>query len=699
MASEIEKERLEEIKLMLEKMSLEEKVSLMLYESKAVPSCGIPEYNWWNEALHGIGRAGYATVFPQTIGLAATFDTELALEEYTAISDEARAKYNIWQSMKQNGQYQGLTFWTPNINILRDPRWGRAQETFGEDPYLTSQMGVAAVRGLQGDDKENLKTAACAKHFAVHSGPEKTRHTYNAEPSKKDLWETYLPAFKALVDEGVESVMGAYQRLYGEPCCGSKFLLVDILRNKWNFKGHVVSDCWAIQDFHMNHKVTSSPAESAALAINNGCDLNCGCTYISAVEAVKKGLVSEEKIDESVTRLLMTRFKLGMFDNKTKWDDLGPETIDSQKHRDIARKVAAESVVLLKNKNGLLPLKNERQKIMVMGPAADSVKVMLGNYYGLNSRVSTILEGLVGKLKDRPLVNLDYTPGCGMYAPSKQKGWTLGMAESADVVVACFGLDGMMEGEEGEAVETTKGDRDAIELPEWQEEYLRGIHERGTPVVLVLTGGSAISFNPDFADAILFAWYGGEEGGNAIADVIFGDEVPSGHLPMTFPKSTADLPDFEDYSLAGRTYRFAQKEPLFPFGFGLSYVQWKFDGGVEVKKSEVAQKDVEVKVNVKVENTGALDSACVVQLYVKRENAPKDEPLCTLRKFQKVKIAAGKTAELSFVLDAKDFESFDSDGNAFVAGGKYTIIAGDSSPSECSQKLGAAKPFTATIEL
>ena len=345
-------ERNDEINALLKELTLEEKVSLMLHESMAVPRLGIPEYNWWNECLHGVARNGAATIFPQTIGLAATFDTKLAQKEYEAISDEARAKYNECIKANSRKQYQGLTFWTPNVNIFRDPRWGRGQETFGEDPYLTSQMGIAAVKGLQGDDADNLKTAACAKHYAVHSGPEAGRHVDDINPSKKDLWETYLPAFKALVDNGVESVMGAYQRLYGEPCNGSKFLLKDILREKWGFKGHVVSDCWAVRDFHEHHKVTKTPAESAALAINMTCDLNCGCTYHAALDAVKQGLLTEETINESLYRLLDTRFKLGMFDSpeKSKWGHLGKKDVDSKEHRALAREVAQKSIVLLKNK-------------------------------------------------------------------------------------------------------------------------------------------------------------------------------------------------------------------------------------------------------------------------------------------------------------------------------------------------------------
>lgn len=693
------KEISEEIRNMTDSMTLEEKVSLMLHESMAVPRLGIPEYNWWNECLHGVARAGYATVFPQAIGLAATFDPALAEEEAAAISDEARAKYNIAVKAGDRGQYRGLTFWTPNVNIYRDPRWGRGQETFGEDPYLTARMGTAVVKGLQGDDPDNMKTAACAKHFAVHSGPESNRHEFDVKPTKKDLWETYLPAFKALVDAGVESVMGAYQRLYGEPCCGSKFLLVDILRKKWGFKGHVVSDCWAVRDFHENHKVTSTPAQSAALAINNTCDLNCGCTYHAAIEAVRSGILPEKKIDESVERLLATRFKLGLMDSpeKSKWGHLGRETVGSEKHRTLARKVAQKSVVLLKNKNGLLPLKSDVKKIMVMGPVAANINSLIANYYGLNSRLVTILEGIVGKTESIGGMTIDYAQGCGMYGESRQRGWTVGLAQNADVVIACFGLDNAMEGEEGESVETKKGDREYIELPPWQLDYLKAVHDRGTPVVLVLTGGGPVAFPPDVADAILFAWYPGEEGGNAVADIIFGDAVPSGHLPVTFPMSTEDLPDFEDYSMKGRTYKFIEKEPLFPFGFGLSYTTFRFNR-MEISAAEIRRGGrTAVSVDVEVENTGEYAAEETVQMYVTKNARKKDEALCALRNFAKISLEPGERKTVRFELTDSDFESVNDDGESVLVPGTYTVTAADSSPSELSLKLGAAKPLTGTV--
>ncbi len=697
--SDIEKERLEEIDAMVKAMTLEEKVSLMLHDSMAVDRVGIPQYNWWNECLHGVARSGLATVFPQAIALAATFDDTLAWEEADAISTEARAKHNEAVRANLREQYRGLTFWTPNINIFRDPRWGRGMETYGEDPYLTSRMGTAFIKGLQGEDPENLKVAACAKHFAVHSGPEKDRHVFNAVVSKKDLWETYLPAFKAAVDAGVESVMGAYNRTLDEPCCGSKFLLGEVLRGKWGFKGHVVSDCWAVRDFHEEHKITATPAESAALAITNGCDLNCGCTYPSAVEAVRTGLLDESKIDESVRRLLMTRFKLGMFDSKDKdkWASLGKKDIDSPEHRALARKVAENSFVLLKNKDKLLPFDRKPKRILVMGPSSVDVNALFANYYGLNSRMVTFVEGLVDKSREMPGVVIDYVQGCQMYSPNIQNGWTVGEVEHADVVIACFGLDNAMEGEQGESIASHAGDRDYIELPPWQLEYLKAMHERGTPIVLVLTAGSALAFPPDIADAILYAWYPGEEAGNALANIIFGDVVPSGHLPVTFPAATADLPPFDDYAMKGRTYRYQEKKPLYPFGFGLSYTSFEFK---EMKLSSQKIKAGEsVDVSLVVENTGKFDADEVVQLYVSKEKKKEDDPHCSLREFRRVRIMAGKQVSLSFSLPASAFESINEEGQAVLEAGPYLLTAGDCAPVDALERAGAAKAVSAKIEV
>lgn len=700
-STSLESERKAEIEAMIHKMSLEEKVSLMLHESMAVPKVGISAYNWWSECLHGVARQGVATIFPQAIGLAATFDDKLAQKEADTISTEARAKWNESQKEHISELYHGLTFWTPNINIFRDPRWGRGQETYGEDPYLTARMGTAFVKGLQGDDRDHLKVAACAKHFAVHSGPEKLRHEFDAEVSKKDLFETYLPAFKALVDAGVEAVMGAYNRTLGEPCCGSAYLLTDILRKRWGFTGHVVSDCWAIRDFHEGHHITKTPAESAALAINNSCDLNCGCTYHAAVEAVRTGLLSEDKVNESVGRLLMTRYKLGMFDSKKDdpWRALTKKDVHTPEHVALSEKVAAESIVLLKNDKKLLPLnKNEKKKVLVFGPAAADIHALLANYNGLSSHYVTFLEGISAKSESNPNIMVDYNQGCSMYCAPTNPGWSIGNAKWVDVVIACFGLDNALEGEEGDAIASDcRGDRNSIELPPWQMDYLKQLHEVGTPIVLVLTGGAAVAFPPEWADAIIEAWYPGEQGGKAVADVIFGDTVPSGHLPVTFPKQTADLPPFEDYHMKGRTYRYMEKEPLFPFGFGLSYTSFSFE---KIKLSQKTLRTGEsLTATVTVKNTGTVAADEVVQLYIGKQERGKDDPVCSLKEFKRIHIAAGKSVEVKCKLNADAFETIDAQGNAVLLQGNYTLTASDSVPTVYAHSLGASKPVTVIVTI
>jgi beta-glucosidase len=690
--------REERIKELISKMTLEEKVSQLSYTSPAIPRLGIPEYNWWNECLHGVARSGLATVFPQAIALAATFDEGFVREVAIAISDEARAKYNEAIKRGNRGQYWGLTFWTPNINIFRDPRWGRGQETYGEDPYLTGRIGLSFMKGLQGDDPEHMKVAACAKHFAVHSGPEKFRHEFDAQVSQKDLFETYLPAFKTLVDNGVESVMGAYNRTLGEPCCGSTFLLKDILRGRWKFEGHVVSDCWAIRDFHENHKVTKTPEESAALALNAGCDLNCGCTYPALTASCKQGLVTEEAIDTALARLLRTRFKLGMFDppEQDPYSKLDYSVINSEKHQKLALEAARKSIVLLKNEGSLLPLKPSVKKLLVMGPAAANIHTLLANYHGISPRLVTILEGLAEKIRGRFDMNIDYHQACMMYDENHNTGWTVGMAESADVVIAVFGLDNAMEGEEGDVIASDfKGDRETIELPPWQLAYLRALKERGKPLVLVLTGGAAIAVPEDIADAIIYAWYPGESGGTAVADIIFGDTVPSGKLPITIPAATEQLPPYEDYAMKGRTYRYMKEKPLYPFGFGLSYTTFRLDS-LDLSASAISAGG-SVKAAVKVSNTGSRDADEVVQIYIAKDGRADDDPACSLRAFSRVAVQAGKQATAEFELPASAFESVNAQGESVLASGVYTVIAADAAPLAVSVEKGAAKPVSAKI--
>ncbi|MDR2702385.1 MAG: glycoside hydrolase family 3 C-terminal domain-containing protein [Spirochaetaceae bacterium] len=685
---------------LISQMTLEEKVSQLSHISAAIPRLGIPEYNWWNECLHGVARASLATVFPQAIALAATFDESLVEEVADAISDEARAKYNEAVKQGNRGQYWGLTFWTPNINIFRDPRWGRGQETYGEDPYLTSRIGLALVRGLQGADPENLKLAACAKHYAVHSGPEKLRHIFNAVVSKKDLFETYLPAFKALVDGGVESVMGAYNRTLGEPCCGSAYLLKDILRGRWGFKGHVVSDCWAVRDFHENHKITSSPEESAALALNAGCDLNCGCTYPQLTVSVKKGLVTEDAVNTALKRLLRTRFKLGMFDppGRGKYGKLGRKMINCEKHRQLALKAAEKSIVLLKNEKCLLPLDSSAKRIAVIGPAAANAHTLFGNYYGVSSRFVTVLEGLGEKVKDMYGINLDYHQGCMMYGASSLPN--AGFGPASDVIIAVMGLDGAMEGEEGDAIASdSNGDRTAIELPPWQINFLQKVRAAGKPIILVLTGGSPIAIPEDIADAVVFAWYPGEMGGKAVADIIFGDVVPSGKLPITFPASTDQLPPYEDYSMKGRTYRYMTEKPLYPFGFGLSYTSFRFDS-ITLSAGAIpasAAADTSIKAKVTLSNTGKRNAENVVQIYVTKDERGTDDPLCSLRAFRRVFVPAGKTVTAEFDLSAAAFETINAEGNSVLLPGSYTVTAADAAPLPVSVEKGAPPPVQAKI--
>ena len=531
----------ERVDLLISEMTLEEKTSQLLDVCPAIQRLNIPEYNWWNEALHGVARNGRATVFPQAIAFGATFDEDLIFRVGTAISDEARAKYNESIKLGNRNRYAGLTFWSPNINIFRDARWGRGQETYGEDPFLTSRIGVSFVKGLQGDNPTYMKAAACAKHYAVHSGPEELRHEFNAVVSKKDLFETYLPAFKALVQEAnVEGVMGAYNKTLGQPCCGSPYLLQDILRDDWGFKGYIVSDCGALKDFHTFHKVTKTPEESAALALINGTTINCGNVYKTLKGALNQNLITVDLINTRLKESLLTRFKLGMFDplGVNPYDAISSEVVDSQKHRNLAKEVAQKSIVLLKNKNNILPLNKNIKSIYVVGPSASSEEVLLGNYYGLTSSTQTILDGIVSKVSAGTTIN--YKHGVLPYRNNVNPiDWSSGEAGQSDVCIAVMGISGLFEGEEGEALaSSSKGDKTNLKLPQNQIDYIKKIRSKSNkPIVLILTGGSPIAIPEllDLVDAVVFAWYPGEEGGSAMGDILFGDVSPSGKLPITFP--------------------------------------------------------------------------------------------------------------------------------------------------------------------
>ena len=688
---------------LVRRLSLEEKVSLMNHPAQGVPRLDIPAYNYWSEALHGVARNGRATVFPQAIAMAATWDTDLILNVATAVSDEGRAKYHA--ALRRNGytnQYQGLTFWSPNVNIFRDPRWGRGQETWGEDPFFTGEMASAFVKGLQGDHPKYLKAAACAKHYAVHSGPEKDRHTFNAIVTKRELYDTYLPAFKKLVTEAkVESVMGAYNRTLDEVCCASKLLLEDILRGEWNFQGHVVSDCGALSDFHLHHKVTKDAAESAALALQHGCDLGCDHVFDEIPEAIQRGLITEADVDRALERTLSTRFKLGMFDppEHVPFTSISMDVVACEEHRQLAYRTATESTVLLKNKENILPIKPSAKKIFVTGPTAASIEVLLGNYYGFNNQMVTLLEGITGRIPEG--MGMEYHPGALLKHPREIKNsWAPWMAQSADLTIVCAGFSPFLEGEEGESLLTPQnGDRDRISLPESQVNYIKELAVHGAKIVLVLTGGSPIALGEveDMVDAILFVWYSGMEGGRAVADVLFGDVSPAGKLPLTFPRSLDQLPAFDDYSMKGRTYRYMTEEPLYPFGFGLSYSHFEYSD-LQLGKTEIAPGD-SLQVSLTVQNCGDRDSAEVIQFYLSDLHASTTVPLHHLVGFERVELKAGERCTLNFTLTPEMMSFYNDDGVLTLQPGEFRLEVGGCSPGKRGQDLGAPKPVTAVFEV
>jgi beta-glucosidase len=820
---------------LISKMTLEEKVSQMVFDAPAIERLGIPKYNWWNECLHGVGRAGVATVFPQAIGLAATWNPDLMHQVATATSDEARAKHHEAARRDMRQIYTGLTFWSPNINIFRDPRWGRGQETYGEDPYLTASMGVAFVKGLQGDDPRYLKLVATPKHYAVHSGPEPERHHFDARVDGRDLRETYLPAFEACVKEAkAASVMGAYNRTNGEPCCGSPTLLEEILRQEWGFggptgfEGYVVSDCGAIRDIYAHHQVVDTPEEAAALAVKNGCELNCGGVYPALLGAVEQGLISEDIIDRAVKRLFTARFRLGMFDppEQVPYAQIPYDIVDSPEHRSLALRAARESVVLLKNEGNLLPLRKDLKSIAVIGPNADDLQVLLGNYNGTPVQAVTPLEGIRRKVspstelyhargcdiatdvptlevippaylrpvdseanqkgltaiyygdpkfEGEPVLNqvdpgIDFTwkdttpltgewgdsfgvhwsgflvpPVSGTYHlgvngfseysltlegeliaqykgmhhaalrtkeveleagrfyglrldyvnegldPQVQLFWSrpdidyeaqaLEAVENAEVVIAVMGLSPNLEGEEM-AVHVegfAGGDRTDIKLPRPQEELLKRIHALGKPVVLVLLNGSALAVNwaAEHVPAIVEAWYPGQAGGEALADVLFGDYNPAGRLPVTFYKSVEDLPPFGDYQMEGRTYRYFRGEPLFAFGHGLSYTTFEFDN-LHISHSEIKAGST-VAVSVDVTNSGDQAGDEVVQLYTHHSAAPIPRPIKELKGFKRFSLEAGERKTMTFTLSTDQLASWDEGGQWMVLPGTVEVMVGDSS--------------------
>lgn len=671
---------------LIARMTLAEKVASMMDDSVGVARLGIPPYNWWNEALHGVARAGTATVFPQAISIAATWNEELVFRMASAISDEARAKHHEALRQGDTSRYTGLTFWSPNVNIFRDPRWGRGQETYGEDPTLTARIGVQFVRGMQGDDPQYLKTAACAKHYVVHSGPEADRHHFNAEVDIRDLKMTYLPAFEALVREGEAGVMGAYNRTNGEACCASPYLLHYLLRREWGFDGYIVSDCGAIRDIYKHHQLVETPEEASAKAVKAGCDLNCGCTYENLLAAVGNGLLRERDIDRALMNLFEIRFRLGMFDpeERVSYAQIPLEANDSPANQALALEVARQSIVLLKNAKSFLPLDKGLKSIAVIGPNANDELVLRGNYYGTPSESITVLEGIRGLVS--PATDVRYARGCEIIEPG-QDGFeeAVRIAAGADVAVVVLGLSQQMEGEEGqqegnsEGV-TSRGDRTGIDLPGEQEALLRAVAATGTPVGLVLLNGSALAVNwaKGHVPAILEAWYPGQAGGRAVAEVLFGDTNPGGRLPVTFYSSVDQLPPFEEYAMVGRTYRYFGGEVLYPFGYGLSYTTFEYSG-LALNFDRMEGPEI-LRVSCCVRNTGEVTGDEVVQVYVRDEAASLPVPRHNLAAFQRVRLAAGAEQRVTLTVQPRQFALVDAGGDWILEPGTFTVFVGGGQP-------------------
>jgi len=674
-------------------LTIEQKASQMLSTSRSIPEHGIEMYNWWNEGLHGVARSAKATVFPQAIAMGATFDPELIRKTADAISTEARAMYNIFNTKGMRTEYTGLTFWSPNINIFRDPRWGRGHETYGEDPYLTGEIGKAFVLGLQGNHHKYLKVAAGAKHFAVHSGPEANRHSFNAKVTPQDLNQTYLPAFKKLVEANVEIVMCAYNRLNDEPCCGNELLLNNILRDEWGFTGHVVSDCGAINDIKSNHNFTISDEQSVAYAIRGGVDLNCGSLYNVIPKAIDQGLLSEEDLDKSLKRLFMTRLKLGILKNVSDnpYDSLGKKDINNKYHIDLARNLASKSIVLLKNENDILPLSKNLNRLFITGPNAANINTLLANYNGLSPNIVTPLEGIINKVSNGTIVR--FNQGVDLVNNSGLKEWSPSLAGSSDVTIAVMGISAMIEGEQGDAISSDfNGDRNTISLPKHQINYIKSLRKISgdKPIILIIKAGSAIDLSEvsNYVDAIIYAWYLGEQGGNAIADIIFGDVNPSGKLPITIPKALSDLPEYNDYNMDNRTYRFYRNKPMYPFGYGLSYSKFIYSN-LKIDKKKI-KKGTPIKLNFDIQNISNISGEEVIQVYVKYKNAFYRTPNSSLIFFQKINLVAGEKKNIEVIINEDMMASIDEKGNKQIESGEFKLFVGGSSPGQRSNELGSS---------
>lgn len=678
---------------LVEKMTVEEMASQLRFDAPAIERLNIPAYNWWNEGLHGVARAGTATVFPQAIGLGATFDKDLVKRIGDAIATEARAKYNEFTKYEDRDIYKGLTLWSPNLNLFRDPRWGRGHETYGEDPHLIGRLGISFIQGLQGNG-EYLKTAACAKHFAVHSGPEELRHHFDAKASIKDMWETYLPAFEECVVEGeVEAVMGAYNRTNGEPCCAHSYLMDEVLRGKWKFEGHYVSDCWALKDFHEQHKVTNDANETIVLALEKGCDLNCGCTYEKIITTYNMGLLPKEYIKRAAIRVFTTRFLLGMFD-KTEYDDIPYEVVECKEHLQLAAEATQKSAVLLKN-NGILPLCKEKIKtIGVIGPNANSRAALVGNYHGTSSRYITILEGIQDYVGDD--IRVLYTNGSHLFQdreePLAQEDDRLSEAKTvanhSDLVVLCLGLDETLEGEEGDTGNAyASGDKKDLQLPLAQRKLLDTIIETKVPFIVLMMAGSAIDLKKadEKADAILQVWYPGARGGKEIARMLFGEISPSGKLPITLYYDLEHMPDFTDYSMKGRTYRFVEHEPLYPFGYGLNYGEVCIHSATCSSSYAQAIKEG-VLVEIQLENKRQMEIEEVVQIYtyVQSEYEVKNPKLSS---FQRVHLKPYEKKTIEMFVENKMFGVINERGERVYDGTCAKVYVGFGQPDRRTEQL------------
>lgn len=674
------------------RMDVLEAAAQLSYDAPALDRLKIPEYNWWNEALHGVARGGVATSFPQAIAMAASFDPEEIKRLGDIAATEGRAKYNALSRKDDRDIYKGLTFWSPNINIFRDPRWGRGHETYGEDPYLTGQLGLAYIRGLQGDG-EYLKSAACAKHFAVHSGPEAERHQFDVHPSKKDMEETYLPAFETAVRQGkVEAVMGAYNAVNGYPCCGSPELMQGYLREKWGFEGHVVSDCWAISDFHEFHHFTDTPAESSAAALRAGTDLNCGCTYRCLITALAQKLITADDIRRAAVRVFTTRYLLGIMDGQhTEYDNIPYSVVECKEHTNYAVEAAEKGIVLLKN-DGILPLdKKKLSAIGVIGPNANSRVALIGNYHGTSSRYVTVLEGIQDEVGDD--VRVYYSEGCHLFKervenlarPGDRLAEAQVVAEQSDAVILVLGLDETLEGEAGDTGNSdASGDKLSLLLPQSQRDLAEAVLSTGTPVILALMSGSAIDISEiaDRCAAVLQLWYPGARGGAAAADVLFGKRSPSGKLPVTFYYQSAleEMPAFTDYTMRNRTYRYYTGKPLYPFGYGLTY------GDTQVRSVSSDGR----QARVKAVNCGAATED-VVQLYIHDALSPDAAPNPKLCGFQRIFLAEGEEKEIVIPLDEAALRVCNEDGVWTSGSGKWDLYASFGQPDKRTEELTGKK--------